>query len=108
MFGFTKRDTQCGPITIRLIQAKARIDTRDKWCKGMERHWDGKSYCSIGAIAGPNNNKDDKYHKAKGYLSRAMPFNMQIEYFNDFPLTTHGMVMRRFNKAIRKAKRDGV
>ncbi len=80
-----------------LIQARARIDTPDKWCQG--KFWDGNRCCMIGAI-----------HSVGQTLGiagtpAAIAFNTLRQFtcgdtakFND--THTHAEVLEVFDKAI--------
>lgn len=91
-----------------LRDARALIDTPDKWTKGKFEN--GGCYCALGAVAkvcgfDPRNawlGEMDAVHRA---LDASLPFGFEATPdFNDHRNTTHADVMALFDRAIAAAE----
>lgn len=96
-----------------LAAAKAKIDTPEKWTKGVgardaggtavdpQESW-AVCFCSLGAV-GVATDDITSYEACIGYLRRAIGDNPIIDW-NDAPYRTHAEVMAAFDRAIQLAK----
>ena len=108
-----------GPVRRLLIKAKALIDTPEHWCKGtFAKSAKGREvstlsalarkFCPWGAILRAAESDPGCFEdEALGILESQTGTN-NIALVNDAPETTHPMIMRLFNKAIRAAKEQGI
>ncbi len=118
------------PVRRLLMDAQKLISKEENWTKhelarGAAVHSigvdifgpGGRRFCSLGAIWRANYERQgsgyDGYkvlHEAISVLENSLVSHAELSLtmFNDAPTTTHHMVMRLFNKAIRRAKEQGI
>ena len=109
------------PVRRLLMDAKALIVRSENWCTGRLAR--GKNnvpanifgakatrFCPVGAIWRTDWSTDSlRVVNAKSQLDKSLPGGWQnVPDFNDAPTTTHPVIMRVFNKAIRRAKEQGI
>ena len=106
------------PVRRLLMDAKALIAKPENWCKGtFAKSAKGRPvpidsakacrFCAYGAVL---------HAEGKTYAGPPRQADMLLDtltlgglvHFNDAPTTTHPMVMRLFNKAIRRAKEQRI
>lgn len=101
------------PVVALLVAARAKIDTPDKWCKGVlamdvhgcpvgEKSSKARRWCALGcvqSVAGDDNLDDI----AVGFLYRNVG---HISTFNDDEETTHADVLAMFDLAIALARKE--
>jgi hypothetical protein len=84
-----------------LRDARALIDTPEKWCKGIMRS--GGRRCAVGAVSdatgGEMHMRESEANAAFGALARAAG-GRRIYLLNDDPKTTHADVIAAFDRAI--------
>ena len=108
--------TRIGPVRRLLMDAKALISKPECWCQeayalsAKNRLVDphsprARKFCISGAIRRAQVGYGT-IHGARKILAGLVETN--ILGFNDAPDTTHPMIMRLFNKAIRLAKEQGI
>ena len=89
-----------------LRDARALIDTPDKWVKGYNER-DG-CMCVLGAIAKVLRSRNvipDWEYSESAEMAKFLPAGFrQIDDFNDHPTTTHADVMALFDRAIAAAE----
>ena len=106
------------PVRRLLMDAKALIAKPENWCqRAFARDAYGDSvginnsracrFCSQGALLNRNiGTLPEPYLLAYDVLSDCA--GRDIVNHNDAPTTTHPMIMRLFNKAIKRAKEQGI
>ena len=106
------------PVRRLLMDAKALIAQEENWTKGtfarsasnrqvLITSPRAQKFCSWGAILrAAGDDREFLEHDALFLLEKETGTN-NASLFNDAPSTTHPMVMRLFNKAIRRAKEQG-
>lgn len=85
-------------VLTMLTDARVLINDPAHWCKGAfyNRH----RYCAIGALREVSLDYDAQ-RDARRQLAAALPDNRRtVVEFNDSPHTTHGMILRLFDRAI--------
>ena len=112
-----------GPVRRLLMDAKALIKKPENWCKRRNaRSVTNKpsyttsplacKFCAYSAVYRAYFNKgcpspdERSVHETRSLIRDVLDGSL-IE-FNDAPETTHPMIMRLFNKAIKRAKEQGV
>lgn len=89
-----------------LEDAKALIDTPDKWVKGAYHGDDGTTHCALGALTIAVFRHREVYpiHSIAHKVLRAEvpPVYLTISAFNDSSKTTHADVMDMFDRAIKR------
>jgi hypothetical protein len=109
---------EMGPVEKILREAKNRINTPEKWTKGMYYN-EGGAFCAIGAIQYPERkmkvSPQSKFVAlAADYLVQALPLYVEepsisgVFDYNDSPKRTHADIMALYDIAIAKAAADGV
>jgi len=105
------------PVRRLLMDAKALIAKPENWCKGTYARsaknnsvnvhsWRACKFCPSGALFHAAGTWDLYEHPAPRLLRESI--GQPIISFNDAPTTTHPMIMRLFNKAIKRAKEQGI
>ncbi len=112
--------TRIPPVRRLLMDAKALIAKPESWCKERDAvdaksRWVGPSsptarrFCADGAMqriaAGDGRRLEQARKVARASIGKR---GVWLNKFNDAPSTTHPMVMRLFNKGIRRAKEQGI
>ena len=106
------------PVRRLLMDAKALINKPEHWIKGKyARSAKGREvdlgspkarrFCASGAMLRAASTRDDSIYRRANRILKG-PTRSGLVAFNDAPSTTHAMVMRLFNAAIRRAKEQGV
>ncbi len=107
------------PVRRLLMDAKALIAKPENWIQGtFSRNVAGKAvptydidacqFCASGALYHATKLIcNSHYVVARKMLGDFVPARRLIS-FNDAPTTTHPMVVKLFNKAIRRAKEQGI
>ena len=112
--------TRIPPVRRLLIDARKLIRKPENWTKGAfartkagtsvpTHHSFARQFCVSGALqnaAGPG--LYDEYSAARKLVGDCMPEEGHLLNFNDALSTTHPMVMKLFNQAIRRAKEQGI
>ncbi len=105
------------PVRRLLLDAKALIDKPEKWCKsafartslGVATHAlydDATRFCLVGALMKADIPCTSHYLEARAFLTEAG--GKSVMCLNDAPTTTHRMIMALFNRAIKRAKEQGI
>lgn len=94
----------------RLRQAKALIDTPERWIKGefqREVSGVGQRFCSVGAVIKVT--PIEEYDDLRNRLDHAAAdlASLWALELNDAPDTTHDLVMQMFDLAIANAEKEG-
>ncbi len=110
--------TRIPPVRRLLMDAKALIQNPENWvqgefarsARGLKLDWwhvGACWFCAYGAVLCAGQKLDVGVPIRVSRLLDALAERELIQ-FNDAPTTTHPMVMRLFNKAIRRAKEQGI
>ncbi len=91
-----------------LMDAKALIAKPESWIQGKVEYYSSKvhQFCAYGAVLHVVRLDGPALSCAVDILDEQT--NGNVIDFNDAPTTTHPMVMLLFNKAIRRAKEQGI
>jgi len=119
--------TRIPPVRRLLMDAKASIARPKNWCQGPMAMsakgndvdvygWRACRFCAVGAILRASHNRIGLAelggrllpYAAIDVVDKQCPDSLVTAAFNDAPTTTHPMVMRLFNQAIRRAKEQGI
>ena len=111
--------TRIPPVRRLLMDAQKLIRKPENWTKGtfarsasnrqvLPTSPRAQKFCSWGAIVrAAGDGREFLADDALFLLEKEMgTYNASL--FNDAPSTTHPMIMRLFNKAIRRAKEQGI
>ena len=111
--------TRIPPVRRLLMDAKALIQDPENWCRSnFAQSFKGRpvaimsslacKFCAEGAVYRAGGDIDgDREYRALNRLQDETDNNC-VPAFNDAPSTSHPMIMRLFNKAIRRAKEQGI
>ncbi len=107
------------PVRRLLMDAKALIARPEHWCKEADAknakgEWVGATYpsacrfCADGALQRVAGSVEEPLSSARRLMRASIGRDTAICLFNDARETTHPMIMRLYNKAIRRAKEQGI